>query len=290
MPRFNNAAALTQEPINNSMPIPGQYRNSRDFLKANLPFEPEIMLILGSGLGFMADAIQDAVIIPYNEIPNFKSSTAPGHMGRLVAGRLSGRNVLAMQGRFHVYEGYTPEESAYPVRAASLLGVKKIIITCACGGVNKDYNVGDLVLINDYINLTHPGPLVGFDISGFDTRFIDMSQVFDKEYRDAANKAAAKKNIVLRNGTYFYMTGPQFETPAEIRAIGNLGGDLVGMSLVHEAIMAARCEMRLLALGLVTNMAAGISGEKLSEDEVLREGSKASGRFSELVLAILEKM
>ncbi|MCL2216045.1 MAG: purine-nucleoside phosphorylase [Defluviitaleaceae bacterium] len=262
---------------------PQEYHESAEFLKSKIPFVPEALLILGSGLGFLADELENAITIPYGEIPHFKNSTAPGHKGRLVAGKLSGKNVLAMQGRFHIYEGYSPEEAAYPVRVASLLGAGSAIITCACGGVNKDYNVGDLALLTDYVNLTHPGPLVGFDISGFDARFFDMGSAYDKNYRALAKTIAEEKGITLREGVYFYMPGPQFETPAEIRAIRALGGDLVGMSVVHETIMARRCNMRTLGLGLVTNMAAGILDAPLTEDEVLVEGQKAAKKFSELI-------
>ena len=267
-----------------------KYEESANYLKSKIPFQPEALIILGSGLGFLADELEDAVVISYNEIPHFKASTAPGHKGRLVAGKLSGRNILAMQGRFHVYEGYSPEESAYPVRVANLLGATRLILTCACGGVNKGYNVGDLALLTDYINLTHTGPLVGFDISGFDARFIDMGTAYDRDYRALAKDIANGKNITLQEGVYFYMPGPQFETPAEIRAIRTLGGDLVGMSAVHETIMARRCNMRTLGLALVTNMAAGILDSPLTEDEVLVEGQKAAKKFSEFIKYFVQKM
>jgi len=272
------------------MPTFEQYQESSNYLKTKIPFQPEAMLILGSGLGFLADEIEAPIIIPYKEIPHFKTSTAPGHKGCLVAGKLAGKNILAMQGRFHLYEGYTPEESAAPVRVAALLGTKNLILTCACGGVNRNYNVGDLALLTDYINFTHTGPLVGFDISGFDARFIDMGAAYDKDYRKLAKTIAQEKNIPLQEGVYFYMPGPQFETPAEIRAIRFLGGDLVGMSAVHETIMARRNNMRTLGIALITNMAAGILDAPLTEEEVLVEGQKAAKKFSELIKAFIEKM
>jgi len=267
------------------------YHESAEYLKNRLAgFTPEALLILGSGLGFLADEIENATVVPYNEIPHFKSSTAPGHKGQLVAGQLSGRDVLAMQGRLHPYEGYTSQEVAYPVRVANLLGATRLLLTCACGGVNKNYNIGDLAVFSDYINFTLASPLVGFDISEFDTRFVDVSNAFDQSYRRTAIDIAQQKNITLHEGVYFYMLGPQFETPAEIRAIRTLGGDLVGMSAVHETIMARRLDMRTLGIGLVTNMAAGILDTPLTEEEVLVEGKRASKKFSELVRAFLKEM
>jgi purine-nucleoside phosphorylase len=267
------------------------YKESAEFLRERLKsFTPEILLILGSGLGGYADGIENAEYIPYGEIPGFMKSTAPGHKGRLVAGKVSGKNVLAMQGRFHVYEGYTPEETAFPVRIASLLGAEKMIITCACGGVNLSYKTGDLALLADFIDFTHTGPLVGFDIADFPTRFVDMSEVFSKNLRQTAINAAEKANINLREGVYFYMPGPQLETPAEIRAVRALGGDMVGMSVVHETIMARRCGMETLGISLVSNRAAGVLDQPISEGEVLVEAKKASERFTALITEIIEKI
>jgi len=288
MPRFNPTQPTA--PISNDSPDPEAYRQSADFLESRLSVKPEILIVLGSGLGSLADELENKETLEFDKIPHFKTATAPGHKGRLVAGRLKGRNVLAMQGRFHVYEGHSPLESAFPIRVASLLGVDKLLTTCACGGVNEKYKVGDITLINDYINFTHTSPLVGMSVAGFDSRFIDVSTAFDKKYREMAVSAAKNGNIPLQKGVYFYMPGPQFETPAEIRAIRALGGDLVGMSLVHEVIMARRMNMRTLALGLVTNMAAGILDAPLTEEEVLVEGKKAAVRFSKLVKALIEKM
>lgn len=268
-----------------------KYQESAEYLKTRLAgFNPEALLILGSGLGFLGDELENSIIVPYEEIPHFRISTAPGHKGQFVAGKLSGRNVLAMQGRLHLYEGYSPEEAAYPVRVASLLGADKLILTCACGGVNQSYKVGDLVVLSDYINLTHKSPLVGFNIQGFDARFIDMSHAYDRDFRSLTKYLAEKNNIPLHEGVYFYMPGPQFETPAEIRAIRTLGADLVGMSTVHETVMARRVGMRTLGLALVTNMAAGILDIPLTEEEVLVEGKKASAVFSKLVRDFVEEM
>jgi len=270
---------------------PKQYEESAAYLRTRLAGAvPQALLILGSGLGFLADEMDNIFSVPYGDIPHFKQSTAPGHKGRLVVGMLAGRCVMVMQGRLHLYEGYSPEEVAYPVRVAHLLGINNLLISCACGGVNINYKVGDLALITDYINFTHKSPLVGFDITDFDTRFIDMSHAYDRDFRDLAISIAKEQNISLQSGVYFYTLGPQFETPAEIRAIRVLGGDLVGMSAVHETVMARRLGMRILGLALVTNMAAGILDTPLTEEEVLIEGKKASKMFSGLIKSFVEKM
>ncbi|MCL2500380.1 MAG: purine-nucleoside phosphorylase [Defluviitaleaceae bacterium] len=273
-----------------------QYQESTAFVCNRLGgFKPDVLLILGSGLGFLAEELENPIRIPYSEIPHMRVSTAPGHAGCFVAGVFEGKNVLAMQGRLHLYEGYSPEETAYPIRVANLIGVDKLLLTCACGGVNTGYQVGDLVLMSDYINFTHPGLLAGyagnaFDLTGFEHRFFDMGQAFDMEYRKLSREVAAQIKIPLREGVYFYMTGPQYETPAEIRAIRILGGDLVGMSAVHETLMARRCGMRVAGFGLVTNMASGVLDQPLSEEEVLTEAKNAAPRFSALVRGVVRGM
>ena len=286
MPRFISSNLKS----NKSNTEKRDLRTTVNFLKSVITDTPDIMIILGSGLGKFADSIENPQIISYADIPLFKKSTAPGHAGRLVFGNSGGKKIVVMQGRFHVYEGYSPYESAYPVHAAAKLGIKKLIISCACGGINTDYRVGDMVLINDYINFTHTSPLVGFDHKEYGDRFIDMSNAFNEKLIATAKKAAEDINIELNEGVYFYMPGPQFETPAEIKAIKNLGADLVGMSLVHEAVMARRCGVEILAIGLVSNMACGISKTTLSEKDVLVAGAKAQNKFNKLVNAVLTKM
>jgi len=261
-----------------------------EYLQSKISFIPETLIILGSGLGDVADEIENRTVISYNEIPHFKPSTAPGHTGQLIAGQLNGRDVLCMQGRLHIYEGYKPMEVAFPVWVASKLGATNLVLTCACGGVNIDYSVGDLVLLKDYINMTHTGPLVGMDVSDFDSRFIDMSYAFDRDYLTLARSEARKLGISLGTGVYFYMPGPQLESPAEIRAIRALGGDLVGMSVVHEVIMARRLRMRITGFALVTNMAAGLLDAPLTEDEIFTEGRKAKDKFSRLLKAFVTNM
>jgi purine-nucleoside phosphorylase len=267
------------------------YHESAKYLQNRLDgFCPQILMVLGSGLGFVAEQLESPVYIPYADIPHFKCSTAPGHAGRFAAGNLSGKDVLIMQGRLHVYEGYTPEQTAYPIRVAALLGAKTLVVTCATGGVNTRYRPGDLALLADTLNFTHTGPLVGFDVSDFDQRFIDMSYTFNADYRAQAKAIAREMNITLHESVYFYMPGPQFESPAEIRAIRTMGGDLVGMSCVHEVVMARRCGMEVLGIALVSNMAAGVLAQPITQQEVLEEGEKAAGKFSGLVTAFVKQM
>lgn len=267
------------------------YCESADYLRKRLGgFQPEALLILGSGLGFLADTVPDAIVVPYGDVPHMRRSTALGHAGRFVAGTLGGRRVLLMQGRLHVYEGYTAAEAAYPVRVARLLGCSRMIVTNAAGGINTSFHVGDLMVITDFIRLAGPNALIGENVAEFGPRFPDMSHVFDRDYIAALHEAARTLGEPLRSGVYYYTTGPQYETPAEIRAMRTLGADAVGMSTVHECITAAHAGMRTLGISLITNMAAGVLDKPLSGDEVIAEGERAKGRFSRLVLAFLEKM
>jgi purine-nucleoside phosphorylase len=267
------------------------YAESADFIKSRLGnFTPAYLLVLGSGLGVLAEQVRFPVSIPYGEIPNFKQSTAPGHNGRFVCGELGGKRVMAMQGRMHVYEGYTAEEAAYPVRVAKLLGAHTIIVTNAAGGINLEYKAGDLVALNDFIKFPFPDPLIGKNISEFGPRFQDMTYVFDKDYLKLIKEVAKEQDITLREGVYFYVTGPRYETPAEIRAFRLLGADVVGMSTVPECISAAHAGMKILGISLVTNMAAGVLDKPLSEKEVLEAAHAAQDRFSRLILTFLEKV
>lgn len=267
------------------------YKKSADTLsELSGGAEPEILLILGSGLGFMADEIEDPVYADYGDVPNMKRSTAPDHKGRFVFGRLCGKNVAVMQGRLHCYEGYSMEEAAYPVRVLRLLGTKKLLLTNAAGCVNTSWQKGDIMVINDHIRLFGFGPLNGPNISEFGPRFNDMVRAYDGEYIDLAKKAAGDLGISIRTGVYMYFPGPSFETPAEIRAARVLGADAVGMSTVPEATVAAHCGMRTLGLSLLTNMAAGISGEKLSGEEVNQTAEESSERFSALVRKVITGM
>ena len=271
------------------------YKESADYIRERLNgFSPAYLLVLGSGLGVLAEQVRpfrsmNPVYIPYGEIPHFKTSTAPSHTGRFVCGELGGKPVMVMQGRFHIYEGYSAEEVAYPVRVAKLLGVQTLIATNAAGGINLNYQPGNLVALNDFIRLSFPNPLLGKNLPEFGPRFNDMSRVFDRDYLDLVKKIAREQGTPLKEGVYFYATGPQYETPAEIRAFRILGGDVVGMSTVHECICAAHAGMRILGISLVTNMAAGVLDKPLSEEEVIREAEAAKDRFSRLLLTFLQK-
>ena len=267
------------------------YQASADYITQRLGgFVPEAGLVLGSGLGGLADRIERAVFIPYGEIPGFMPSTAPSHMGRLVAGFLGGKRVIAMQGRMHYYEGYSFEASAFPIRVLKLLGIERLILSNAAGGVNQDFNVGDLMLITDHIKFFDESPLRGTNIPEFGPRFCDMSFVYDPALRETVSRAALGLGEELREGVYFYMPGPQYETPAEIRAIRALGGDAVGMSTVPEAIAAAHCSLPVLGISLITNMAAGVLQQPLSEREVIEAGEKAGPRFCALIEKTLEML
>ncbi len=256
------------------------YQNSAEYVRRRLGgFEPELLIILGSGLGGLADVAEDPVYISYAEIPNFVCTTAEGHANRFAAGTVSGKRVLMMQGRLHGYDGYSMQQVAYPVRVAKLLGADKLIITNAAGGVNTSFHAGQLMIISDYCKFTLGNPLMGANLDEFGPRFPDMSYTFDREYMDIFRQVAEERGDDVATGVYFYMSGPQYETPAEIRAIRVLGGDAVGMSTVPEVICANHAGMRILGVTLITNMAAGVLDQPLSGQEVIDAASAASERF-----------
>ena len=267
------------------------YKESADFIKARLGgFAPEVAMILGSGLGFLGDEVEDAVAIDYGDIPHFKVSTAPGHKGRFVFGLLEGKRVAVMQGRTHHYEGYSYEEITYAVRVLRLLGCEKLVLTNAAGCVRTDWKAGDIMLITDHIKLFSESPLRGENIPEFGVRFPDASKLYTPRLRQVAKDSAAELGVPLREGVYFYCYGPQYETPAEIRAARVLGGDAVGMSTAPEVIVAGHCGMEVLGFSLLSNMAAGILDQPLSEQEVLDAGVAAREVFSKLVRKCLSKM
>ena len=268
-----------------------QYQESADYIKEKIGgFIPKVAMVLGSGLGFLGDVVEHPTAIPYGEIPHFKASTAPGHAGRLVFGTLAGRNVAVMQGRMHHYEGYDYDEVSYAVRVLRLLGCDTLIVTNAAGCVRTDWNAGDLMLITDHIKMFSESPLRGANLPEFGVRFPDASHLYTVRLQETARRAAAELSIPLREGVYFYCYGPQYETPAEIRAVRALGGDAVGMSTAPEAIVAGHCGMEVLGFTLLSNMAAGILDQPLSEQEVLDAAAAAKDKFSRLVLACLEKL
>jgi len=264
-------------------------KQSAEYIQSKLKVTPEIGLILGSGLGILADEIEDAVAIPYSEIPNFPVSTVHGHAGQLVIGQLSGKTVIAMQGRFHHYEGYTMDKVTFPVRVMKLLGVEKLIVTNAAGGVNKEFTPGDLMLITDHINMMG-NPLIGANDDRFGPRFPDMSTAYDKEFQQMARTVAADLNIAIQEGVYLGLTGPTYETPAEIRMIRTLGGDAVGMSTVPEVIVANHSSMRVLGISCITNMAAGILDQPLNHEEVIETTEKVKNTFLQYVKELVKNL
>ncbi len=267
------------------------YEQSASYLRERLgDFRPDILMILGSGLGQFGELVEDAILVPYPEIPHFRHSTAPGHRGRFVFGRLAGKRVAVMQGRVHLYEGYTPDEAVYGVRVMKLLGVRTMIVTNAAGAINTAFRPGEITLLTDHILLFPMSPLTGPNDERFGPRFPDMSRVYTPRLRELAKKAAAEVGVRLNEGVYMYFPGPQYETPAEIRAARLLGADMAGMSTVPEVIAARQGGMDILGCSLATNMAAGILDQPLTEEEVLETGEACKEQFSRLMLQILKDM
>jgi purine-nucleoside phosphorylase len=264
-------------------------RAAAAYLAPRVGMESEVVLILGSGLGTLADAIEDAVRVSYADIPGFAASTVAGHAGRLVGGRLEGRRVLAFQGRYHAYEGHPAEALALPVRTAAVLGARTLVVTCAAGGVNPERRPGDLMLLEDHINLMGRNPLVGPVLPG-EERFPDMTRAYDPGLLDMAEAVAERESIVVTRGTYAALLGPSYETPAEVRMLGLLGADAVGMSTVPETIAARARGLRVLGIALITNAAAGVSGEPLHHDDVVAAGAAAAEPFQRLMRGILKDL
>ena len=268
-----------------------QYRASAEAVRARLgTFVPKVAMILGSGLGFLGDEVENPIAVDYRDIPHFKASTAPGHKGRLVFGTLEGQNVAVMQGRMHHYEGYSYEEVSYAVRVLRLLGCDTLIVTNAAGCVRTDWEAGDLMLITDQIKMFSESPLRGENLPEFGTRFPDASHLYTPRLRELARRTARELSIPLREGVYFYCYGPQYETPAEIRAARILGGDAVGMSTAPEVIVAAHCGMEVMGVTLLANMAAGVLPQPLSGAEVNEATEAAAPVFSEFLLSCLESL
>lgn len=265
-----------------------QYEASAAYIRSRLPFQPETAVVLGSGLGKLADEAEEAVRIPYAEIPGFPRSTVPSHAGVLVCGRLQDTPVIVLSGRFHYYEGYSPETVSFYVRVLKLLGVRKLILTNAAGGVNLSYRVGDFMLISDHIKFFNMSPVRGEEQPAFGSRFFDCSRLYSPRMRDIAKRCADKLGLKVREGVYFYMPGPEFETPAEIRAIRLLGGDAVGMSTAAEAVAAAQCGLEALGITCITNMAAGVIPDSVVSDaEVNGNADKVSLLFRTWMKEIL---
>lgn len=262
-------------------------REAAGYVKRSIGDAPvSIGMILGSGLGDLADEVEDAVAVPYADIPHFPVSTVPGHAGRLVAGTLSGRRVLVMQGRFHYYEGYDMDTVVFPVQVMRVLGIRNLLVTNAAGCVNTAWHAGDFMLISDHIKLAAGNPLRGRNPSELGERFFDMGDAYAHELRAVARSCAAELGIPLREGVYQLFTGPSFETPAEVRFARICGADAVGMSTVPEVIAARHAGMRVLGISCLTNMAAGILDRPLDHAEVLETGERVKTAFSALVKEI----
>jgi purine-nucleoside phosphorylase len=260
------------------------------FLLAQTSLRPTIGLILGSGLGAFADSLSDSTRVPYTQIPAFPRSTAIGHAGQMVIGKAGSIAVAAMQGRVHLYEGYSAQEVAFPIRVFGRMGVRAVILTNAAGGINLKYQQGALVLIKDHINLQGQNPLTGPNDDRFGVRFPDMTHAYTKAYGKAAQEEAAKLGIALEDGVYAGLLGPSYETPAEIRYLRTIGADLVGMSTIAEVIAARHMGIKVLAISCVTNMAAGILDQVLSHQEVMETGEKVRGQFEALLRAVLPRI
>ena len=264
-----------------------QVNQSAQYILAQTQLRPGIAIILGSGLGALVEAMEERVVIPYADIPNFPQSTVEGHAGNLVIGRIGSETVAAMQGRFHYYEGFDMRQVAYPVYVMKLLGVERLIVTNACGGINRSFTPGDLMLIEDHINLLGRNSLIGPNGERFGPRFPDMSEAYALPLRQRALAAADKLGITLQRGVYALFSGPCFETAAEIRAYAALGADAVGMSTVPETIAANHLGMRVLGLSCITNMATGIAEKKHEHAEVLRVANESSAKLCALVCRLI---
>lgn len=254
-----------------------------EYIRTHVSIRPTIGLVLGSGLGGYADTLENAVRIPYSEIPNFPIPTIPGHSGALVFGTKCGQEVVVLQGRIHYYEGLSQQEITLPIRVLAALGVKTVVLTNACGGVNLDFKPGDLMLISDHINYSGANPLIGPNMDEFGPRFPDMSDLYTASVRAQIKEKAQEAGIFLQEGVYAMYSGPNYETPAEIRMFRILGADTVGMSTVPEAIVAGHCGMQVVGISCVTNMAAGVLPVKLSHEEVTETANRVKEVFQKLI-------
>lgn len=264
-----------------------QIREAAEFVKTKVSIRPQIGLILGSGLGILADEIVNPTAIPYGEIPHFPVSTVEGHAGELILGMLEEKPVVVMSGRFHLYEGHEAQKVTFPIRVMKELGVESMIVTNAAGGVNESFEPGDLMVIKDHLNLMFRNPLIGPNDSDLGPRFPDMSEAYDHTLRQLAHEVAKEQGFQLREGVYSGVLGPSYETPAEIRMIRKMGGDAVGMSTVPEVIVARHSGIRVLGISCISNMAAGILPQPLSHEEVMETANRVKDKFIKLVKGII---
>lgn len=260
---------------------------SKDYILSKLNKLPKVGLVLGSGLGTLAEKIENPIIIKYEDIPNFPRSTVEGHAGQLVIGDLGNKTVVAMQGRFHYYEGYSMKDVTFPIRVLIRLGIECLIVTNAAGGVNMNFTPGDLMIIKDHINFTGQNPLIGENLNQLGPRFVDMSKAYNAEYINIAKKSGEKLGIDLKEGVYMWFTGPTYETPAEVKLARILGADAVGMSTVPEVIIANHEGIKVLGISCITNMAAGILDQPLNHEEVVETSMRVKDVFEKLIVEIL---
>lgn len=260
------------------------------YIASRSPLRPEIGLILGSGLGVLADSLEEAVTVDYSDIPHFPVSTVEGHAGELLLGKIGGRPVLLMKGRFHMYEGYQGETVTFPIRVMKALGISGLLVTNAAGGVNTSYDPGDLMLIADHLNMTGNNPLIGPNHQELGVRFPDMSEGYSKRLRAVAKEIAASQGLKLQEGIYAGLLGPSYETPAEIRMLRTLGADAVGMSTVSEVIIARHSGIEVLGISCISNMAAGILDQPLSHAEVMETTDRVKQQFLKFVIQLIPQM
>ena len=266
------------------------YREAADFILSAIGCDPETAIVLGSGLGALANKIENAVVIPYSEIPHFMNSTAAGHKGNLIAGTLGGKPVLAMQGRFHYYEGYTMQQVTFPVRVMKLIGIKNLLVSNAAGGINDTFKVGDLMIIRDHINML-PNPLIGKNDDTFGTRFPDMTRTYDREFICYMEEIAAAKNIPLKKGVYVGLTGPSYETPAEYAFFGKAGGDAIGMSTVPEVIVARHAGIRVFGMSVITNEGYHFADDFVNDgDDVVKAANQAADKMTVLFTELISRI
>lgn len=261
-----------------------------EYINNLLPSKPQIGVVLGTGLGTLADHIENKIIIEYNSIPDFPVSTVEGHAGRFIYGDMEGKKVLAMQGRFHYYEGYTMKEVTLPIRVMKKLGINLLILSNACGGLNKAFSAGDIMIIKDHINMIGDNPLIGENLSEFGPRFPDMSQTYDRELIELCKKVASRLNIKIHEGVYTAVSGPNYETKAELNMLIVAGSDAVGMSTVPEAIVARHCGIKILGLSCITDMAIPDTLVPLSHEKVVRVAEMAKPRFVNLVKEFIKEV
>ena len=269
------------------MDLTAKILSAAEYIKKQTNLCPDIGLVLGSGLGDYADTLEEAVRIPYADIPNFPVPTVPGHSGAMVFGKKCGQTVVVLQGRIHYYEGLPQKEITLPIRVLAALGVKTVVLTNACGGVNLSFKPGDLMLISDHINFSGSNPLIGANLDAFGPRFPDMSDLYTASIRAAIKEKASAAGIQLQEGVYAMYSGPNYETPAEIRMFRIMGADTVGMSTVPEALVAGHCGMQVVGISCITNMAAGILPVKLSHAEVMETADLVHDKFQKLLDILL---